>query len=96
MGVAVNPSAIKDWSGLVIGGTLGFAVMIIAPLTGAGFNPARALGPAIVASEFDELGRWLLLYVLAPLIGALVAVFSYSWLMVTEGKKGRGGAEPVG
>jgi MIP family channel proteins len=96
MGVAVNPSAIKDWSGLVIGGTLGFAVMIIAPLTGAGFNPARALGPAIVASEFDELGRWLLMYVLAPLIGALVAVFSYSWLMVTEGKKGRGGAEPVG
>ena len=96
MGVAVNPSAIKDWSGLVIGGTLGFAVMIIAPMTGASFNPARALGPAIVASEFDEAGRWLLLYVLAPLIGALVAVFLYSWLMVTEGKKGRGGAEPVG
>jgi MIP family channel proteins len=96
MGVAVNPSAIKDWSGLVIGGTLGFAVMIIAPLTGAGFNPARAFGPAIVASEFDELGRWLLMYVLSPLIGALVAVFLYSWLMVTEGKKGRGGAEPVG
>jgi glycerol uptake facilitator protein len=96
MGVAVNPSAVKDWSGLVIGGTLGFAVMIVAPLTGAGFNPARALGPAIVANEFDELGRWLLLYVLSPLVGALVAVFLYSWLMVTEGKKGRGGAEPVG
>ena len=96
MGVAVNPSAIKDWSGLVIGGTLGFAVMIAAPMTGAGFNPARALGPAIVANEFGGTGRWLLLYVLAPLIGALVAVFLYSWLMVTEGKKGRGGAEPVG
>lgn len=96
MGVAVNPSAIKDWSGLVIGGTLGFVVMIVAPLTGAAINPARALGPAIVANEFDELGRWLLLYVLSPLVGALIAVFLYSWLMVTEGKKGRGGAEPVG
>jgi MIP family channel proteins len=96
MGVAVNPSAVKDWSGLVIGGTLGFAVMIAAPMTGGSFNPARALGPAIVANEFDKLGRWLLLYVLAALIGALVAVFLYSWLMVTEGKKGRGGAEPVG
>jgi glycerol uptake facilitator protein len=96
MGVAVNPSAIKDWSGLVIGGTLGLGVMIAAPMTGAGFNPARALGPAIVANEFGGTGRWLLLYVLAPLIGALVAVFLYSWLMVTEGKKGRGGAEPVG
>jgi MIP family channel proteins len=96
MGVAVNPSAVKDWSGLVIGGTLGFAVMIAAPMTGGSFNPARALGPAIVANEFDKVGRWLLLYVLAALIGALVAVFLYSWLMVTEGKKGRGGAEPVG
>jgi glycerol uptake facilitator protein len=96
MGVAVNPSAIKDWSGLVIGGTLGFAVMIIAPLTGAGFNPARSLGPAIIGESFDGVGDWLLLYVLSPLIGALIAVFLYSWLMVTEGKKGRGGAEPVG
>jgi glycerol uptake facilitator protein len=96
MGVAVNPSAIKDWSGLVIGSTLGFAVMIAAPMTGAGFNPARALGPAIVAEAFGDEGKWLLLYVLAPLVGALVAVFLYSWLMVTAGKKGVGGAEPVG
>jgi glycerol uptake facilitator protein len=96
MGVAVNPSAVKDWSGLVIGGTLGFAVMIIAPMTGAGFNPARALGPAIVAEAFDGTGRWLLLYVLAPLIGALLATFLYSWLMVGEGKKGVTGTEPVG
>ena len=96
MGVAVNPSAVKDWSGLVIGGTLGFAVMIGAPMTGAGFNPARALGPAIVAEAFGDEGKWLLLYVLAPLIGALLAVFLYSYLMVTHGKKGAGGAEPVG
>jgi glycerol uptake facilitator protein len=96
MGVAVNPTAVKDWSGLVIGGTLGFAVMIIAPMTGAGFNPARALGPAIVANDFGGTGRWLLLYVLAPAVGALVAVFLYSFLMVTHGKKGTGGAEPVG
>ncbi len=96
MGVAVNPSAIKDWSGLVIGGTLGFAVMIIAPMTGASFNPARALGPAIVAESFNGVGKWLLLYVVAALVGALLAVFLYSWLMVASGKKGTGGAEPVG
>jgi glycerol uptake facilitator protein len=96
MGVAVNPSAIKDWSGLVIGCTLGFAVMIAAPMTGGSFNPARALGPAIVAEAFGDEGKWLLLYVLAALVGALVAVFLYSWLMVASGKKGAGGAEPVG
>ena len=96
MGVAVNPTAVKDWSGLVIGGTLGLAVLIAAPMTGAGFNPARALGPAIVASEFNGTGRWLLLYILAPLVGALLSVFVYSWLMSASGKKGAGGAEPVG
>ena len=96
MGVAVNPSAVKDWSGLVIGGTLGFAVMIAAPMTGGSFNPARALGPAIVAESFGGVGKWLLLYVVAALVGALLAVFLYSWLMVASGKKGAGGAEPVG
>ena len=96
MGVAVNPSAIKDWSGLVIGGTLGVAVMIAAPMTGGSFNPARALGPAIVAEAFGGVGKWLLLYVVAALVGALLAVFLYSWLMVASGKKGAGGAEPVG
>jgi glycerol uptake facilitator protein len=96
MGVAVNPSAIKDWSGLVIGCTLGFAVMIAAPMTGGSFNPARALGPAIVAEAFGGVGKWLLLYVVAALVGALLAVFLYSWLMVASGKKGTGGAEPVG
>ena len=96
MGVAVNPTAVKDWSGLVIGGTLGFAVMIIAPLTGAGFNPARSLGPAIVGESFDGVGKWLLVYTLAPLVGALIAVFLYSWLITAAGKKGVTGAEPVG
>jgi glycerol uptake facilitator-like aquaporin len=80
----------------VIGATLGFGVMVAAPMTGAGFNPARALGPAIVANEFGGTGRWLLLYVLAPLVGAILAVLVYSWLATAIGKKGAGGAEPVG
>src|SRR3954449_11626445 len=34
VGVAVNPQAFREWAGLVIGGTLGFAVMVAFPLTG--------------------------------------------------------------
>jgi glycerol uptake facilitator-like aquaporin len=33
VGVAVNPTAVKGWAGLVIGGTLGLAVMAIGPVT---------------------------------------------------------------
>lgn len=96
VGVAVNPGGLKDWSGFAIGATLGFAVMIIAPLTGAGLNPARAFGPAIVGAFDGSAGRWLLVYVLAPLLGALLAAASYFWLFIQPGKKGVTGMEPVG
>jgi MIP family channel proteins len=95
-GVAVNPRAAKDWAALAIGAALGMAVMVFAPLTGAGFNPARAFGPAIVSGEFGGADNFLLVYVLAPVVGALVAGFGYFYLVITPGKRGVGGVEPVG
>ncbi|MBA2794036.1 MAG: aquaporin, partial [Thermoleophilaceae bacterium] len=56
VGVAVNPRGAKEWAGLTIGATLGLLVMVFAPLTGAGFNPARSFGPAIVSGEFGGAG----------------------------------------
>lgn len=96
VGVAMNPRATKEWAGLAIGGALGMAVMVLAPLTGAGFNPARSFGPAIVSGEFNGAGDFLLVYVAAPLIGALLSGFLYFNLVIAPGKKGVGGAEPVG
>jgi glycerol uptake facilitator protein len=96
IGVAVNPRATKDWAAFAIGGALGMAVMVFAPLTGAGFNPARAIGPAVASGEWGGFGQFLLVYVLAPVIGALVAVFLYLQILAEPGAKGVGGAEPVG
>jgi glycerol uptake facilitator-like aquaporin len=97
VGVAVNPDALREWAGLVIGGTLGLIVMVAAPLTGAGFNPARAFGPALASGTFDpNAGKWLLVYVLAPLIGALLAAFVYMQMFILPGKKGPFGMGPVG
>jgi glycerol uptake facilitator protein len=96
VGVAVNPSGLREWAGLVIGATLGLVVMVSAPLTGAGINPARAFGPDFVAGAFDGGGRFLLVYVLAPLIGALLAAFAYMRMLVLSGKKGPFGMAPVG
>src|ERR1700720_4041095 len=39
------------------------------PLTGAPFNPARALGPMVATGDFIEV--WL--YMIAPLVGAVMA-----------------------
>ncbi|MGD1050389.1 MAG: aquaporin [Solirubrobacteraceae bacterium] len=77
IGLAVNPKAPAGWAALGIGATLGMAVMAIAPLTGAGFNPARSLGPAISANSFWGGGKFILVYLLAPVVGGVLAAVVY-------------------
>jgi MIP family channel proteins len=92
MAVAVNRRGDSNWAGWVIGATLGFAVMTFGPLTGAGFNPARALGPSIVGGG-ESTGRFLLIYVLGPVIGALLAAFGYRALVLNPQEQA--GARPI-
>jgi aquaporin Z len=54
---------------LAIGMTVTVDIIMGGALTGAAFNPARALGPMIVTGKLEHV--WL--YVLAPLVGALAA-----------------------
>jgi len=83
MGVAVNERGERAWAGWVIGATLGFAVMTLAPISGAGFNPARWFGPAIVSGTYDD--GWV--YVVGPVLAALAAAFLYTALVLKpEGK----------
>lgn len=77
MGVAVNPTAAKDWAPLVIGATLGLAVFALGPLTGASFNPARAFGPSLISGGLSDGGTFLLVYVVGPITGALAAALAY-------------------
>jgi len=89
--VAVNPRAARDWSGLVIGGTLGFAVLIIGPLTGGALNPARWFGPALVAGEWDE--SWV--YIIGPLAGGALGALVY-WYLFVEGPRPRAATPETG
>ena len=97
VGVAVSPRAAKDWAGFAIGAALGLGVMIFGPLTGAGFNPARAFGPALVSGEwaggFDD---FVLVYVIGPVIGALLAGLIYFRVLLAPGATGEKPMEPVG
>lgn len=96
VGVAVNPAAARDWAAFVIGATLGLVVMVIGPLTGAGLNPARSFGPAVVSGEFGGAGDFLLVYVAGPVVGALLAATVYFYMFILPGKKGAEGMGPVG
>jgi MIP family channel proteins len=93
IGVAVNPRATREWAALAIGGALGMGVMVLAPITGAGFNPARSFGPAIVSGEWDD---FFLTYVLGPVVGALMAAVVFFNIFVAPGRKEPGGVGPVG
>lgn len=49
----------------LVGGTLIALILLIGPLTGASFNPARSLGPSIFAGYFGAQE----IYWLAPMVG---------------------------
>ncbi len=62
---------------LSVGFALAVAVFIAGPVSGGAANPARALGPEIVAETFKTL--WA--YVLGPLAGGLIAALVYDKLL---------------
>jgi MIP family channel proteins len=89
MGTVVNPRGDRAWGALVIGATLGLAVMCIAPLTGAGLNPARAFGPALFGG-FGPAGDWLLAFVVGPVVGAVLAAQLYTVLVIAPQPRAAG------
>ena len=56
---------------LAIGMTLTLNIIMGGALTGAAFNPARAIGPMVAIGNFAD--AWL--YITAPLVGAVIAAF---------------------
>jgi len=76
-----SEKSFKEWAPLAIGMTLGFAVMVIGPLTGAGLNPARWFGPALVGSEWGDVWP----YVAGPIVGALAACGVYRFVLEPGG-----------
>jgi MIP family channel proteins len=80
--LALNPKAPKEWAPLVIGATLGFAVMIGGALTGGVYNPARWFGPALIGSEF---GDWWA-YLVGDIGGGILGAVAYWYLFVGGGE----------
>ncbi|MCW2760901.1 MAG: Aquaporin [Marmoricola sp.] len=71
--VATDSRAQSGAAAMAIGAALAAAILISGPLTGAGVNPARSIGPMIVAGKFTDW--WV--YLLAPILGGIVAATVY-------------------
>ena len=74
---------------LAIGMTLTFNILMGGALTGAPFNPARALGPMVATGNFSD--AWL--YLTAPIVGAIVAALLHTGL-ARLAQEGTAAAEP--
>ncbi len=66
-------------SGLIIGLTLTLVHIFGIPFTGTSVNPARSFGPALFTGGLALEQVWL--FILAPLVGALIAAIIYKFVI---------------
>ncbi|WP_299683277.1 MIP/aquaporin family protein [uncultured Tenacibaculum sp.] len=68
--VSTGSKEVGVMAGIAIGGVVLLEAMFAGPITKASMNPVRSIAPALVSGHLQHL--WL--YILAPIIGALLAV----------------------
>ena len=76
VGVATDRRAEGGLAALAIGGAVAVGALWGGPISGASMNPARSLGPALVAGAWAE--HWV--YWLGPGSGALLGAWTYAAL----------------
>src|SRR5215216_6242841 len=82
MAVATDQRAPAAFAPIAVGFALAVGVFIAGPVTGGSVNPARSLGPMIVAGDLSSV--WL--YILGPIIGGVLGALLYDRTMAqTEG-----------
>ncbi|XP_062094719.1 aquaporin NIP1-2-like [Humulus lupulus] len=79
-GVSTDNRAIGELAGLAVGSTVLLNVMFAGPISGASMNPARSLGPAIVATQYK--GLWI--YLVSPTLGAIAGAWVYNLIRFTD------------
>jgi aquaporin NIP len=70
--VSTGSKEIGIIAGIAVGGVVLLEAMFAGPITNASMNPARSIAPNIISGNIE--GLWL--YILAPILGALLAVVS--------------------
>ncbi len=86
LGTASGARNIGANGALAVGGYIGLVSVWAAPVTGASMNPARSLGPDLVGADLSHY--WV--YLIGPLVGALIAV---GFEFILKGKATKAGAD---
>jgi len=73
---------VRRFTGLAVGATVGLEALFAGPICGASMNPARSMAPALVAGDMSYL--WI--YILAPILGAVLAAGVWQVMDVAEEK----------
>jgi aquaporin Z len=90
---STHKAAIQGAAGVAIGFALVFVHLVGIPLTGTSVNPARSLGPALVVGGTALSQVWL--FIVAPLVGAVVAAFIHLLLADSSPAPAPAPQEPV-
>lgn len=67
-------------AGIAIGSFVALAAIFAGPLTGASMNPARSIAPAVISGNIELLP----IYIIAPTIGAMLAILSCKFVKGSE------------
>ena len=68
------------FAGLAIGSTVLLEAMFAGPVSGASMNPVRSIAPALISGRMEHV--WI--YIIAPVLGAALAVPTFKLLQSTE------------
>jgi MIP family channel proteins len=83
--VATDRRAHPAVAGIAVGFTLAVCVLVAGPISGGAINPARALGPMIVAGRYQAI--WA--YVLGPIAGGGLGALIYEKFLATAEEPGK-------
>jgi len=89
LNTATGHRSIGHNAAIAVGATVALLGLFASPISGASMNPARTLGPDIVANDYT--GWWV--YIAGPVIGAVIAVMIIGAVRGLPDKKEREAAE---
>lgn len=93
MAFAVDDRTPDSLTGLAIGFIVAIGIFTTGNISGASFNPARTIGPYVTDTLFGGPNLWgsLWIYIVGPILGAILGVYLYEWLVLDPSEQVAGG-----